>query len=151
MSIKTFFAKIWDVLKAEAPHAAGWEHAAATTLRVTAPLLNTLLTLAVGPAAAAKVAGIVAQVQKDMNDVAQTLSTGGSPATFGSVLGSIQSNLGTLLADADIKNETKFTEIEATVNTVIQEVEAVTASMPPAPPAPAPVTQQNADGTTHSA
>jgi hypothetical protein len=155
MSIKTFFDKIWDFLKAEAPSAQNWEQAASTALKVASPLLDTLLTLTAGEAVESKVAGIVAQVQQDMSGAAGLLSgAGGTKATLTSFLTSIQTNLGTLLTDADVKNATKFTEIESTANTIIGEIEAVASSMPsdytpPAPPA-APVSAAAASDAPHA-
>lgn len=87
MSIKTFFEKLWYFLKAEAPSAANWEQAASTALKVASPLLDTLLTLTAGEAVESKVAGIVAQVQKDMAGAAGLLSgAGGTKATLTSFL-----------------------------------------------------------------
>lgn len=154
MSVKTFFEKVWGFLKAEAPHASSWEQAASTALKVAAPLLNTLITLTAGEAAATKVAGIVAQIQKDMATCAQVLDGTGAyagGATLTSVLGSIQSNLGGLLADADVKNSTHLTEIESTVNTVIGEVEAVASAMPAGFTPSAPAAMAAAAGATSEA
>jgi len=164
MSIKTFFEKIFDFLKAEAPKAATWEKAAATALNVASPLLDELVGLTAGEAAETVVSNIVAQVKKDMAGASAVLAgSGGTTATLNSFLSSIQTNMGTLLTDADVKNATKFTEIESTANTVIGEIEAVVSSMPAdytppapvaapapvAPAAPAPSTTM-ADGTTHT-
>jgi hypothetical protein len=142
MSVKTFFEHVWDWLKAEAPHASSWESAALTALKVSAPLLNTLITLTAGAPIAAKVAGVVSQAQADIAGAAATISTAGAATgglTISSFLGSVQANLGTLLTDADVKNATEFTKIESTINTVVGEVQAITSLMPAATaPAPAP-------------
>jgi hypothetical protein len=56
------------------------------------------------------------------------------------LLTSVQTNLGTLLADADIKNSTKAADITGAVNTLIGEVEAILAAAPVPVPAAASAT-----------
>src|SRR5271157_4962597 len=133
MSLKTFFEHVGDWLKEVLGKEATWEQAASTALKVAAPLLTTLITLTAGAPIAAKVAGIVAQVQADMAGAATVISTSGAATggvTISSFLGSVQTNLGTLLTDADVKNSTEFTKIESTINTVIGEVVAIGSAMP---------------------
>jgi len=153
--IKTFFEKCWDFLKTEAPKAATWEKAAATALNVTAPLLDELVGLTAGEAAETVVSNVIAQVKKDMADASAVLAgSGGSGATLTTALGSIQSNLSTLLTDADVKNATKFSEIESTANTIIGEIEAVASSMPSGytpPAAPAAANSSTSESVTATA
>lgn len=130
--IKTFFEHIYDFLKAHLGSAASFEHTAATAISIAKPLLNTLLVLTAGEPIADKVAGVVKQVTTDLNDTSAILS--GAEAgglTLAGVLESVKSNLGTLLADADVKNSTKATQIEGVVNTIVGEVEAILAAAPP--------------------
>jgi hypothetical protein len=131
MSVKTFFEKIGDWFK-EIGHVSTWEQTALTTLKIAAPLLNTLITLTAGEPIAAKVAGIVNQVISDLGATSALLtgSQGASGVTVTSFLESVKSNLGALLADADIKNSTKAEQITGVVNTVIGEIEAISSAMP---------------------
>ena len=70
---------------------------------------------------------VVNQVRTDLNNTSALLSgaeaTGG--VTLTSLLGSIQSNLGTLITDSDIKNSTKASQIADVANTLIGEVQAI--------------------------
>jgi hypothetical protein len=143
--LKTFFEKIGEWLK-EIGHSATLEKTALTTLKVAAPLLDTLVGLVAGEPAEALVSKKVDQAQTDIAGAAALLSgaSAGGAVTVTSFLGSVKTNLASLLADADVKNSTKATQIESTVNTVIGEVEAIQAAIePPAASstaAPAPVT-----------
>lgn len=129
----SFFSKIEAWFK-ELGHAQTWEQTAATTIKVAAPLLNTLITLTAGDPAAAKVSGVVTQVLQDLGAASAVLSdaqsAGGVSVT--SFLTSVQTNLASLLADADVKNSTKATQVTGVVNTVLGEVEAIISAMPKA-------------------
>ena len=126
--VKTFFEHVWAALKDHFGDAAKVEQAASIGLGVLAPLLNTLLTLTAGETIASKVAGVVATVQTELANAAALLSgaEAGDPShTLDGFLSDVQTNLGTLLTDADVKNSTKATEITGVVNTLIGEVEAI--------------------------
>jgi hypothetical protein len=131
MSVKTFFEKIGEWFK-EIAHNTTWEQTALTTLKVVAPLLDTLVTLTAGEAAGAVVANAVNQLQSDIAGAAALLSgaDAGGTVTVTSLLNSVKTNLGTLLADADVKNSTKITQITSVANTVIGEVEAILSAVP---------------------
>ena len=130
--VETFFEHIGHWLKAHLGTAASFEKTAATALSVAAPLLQELLTLIKGEPFAAKVGGVVTQVQNDLNDTAALLNGAGASGgiTVQSALGAVQSNLGTLLADADIKNSAKSSQIQGIVNTLLGEVTAVLGAIP---------------------
>jgi hypothetical protein len=148
MSIKTFFQHVGEFFLEAFKKAPSFEQVASTTLKLAAPLLGTVLTLIAGPAAATKAQGIISQVQADMAGLATALSGAGiatGNVTLTSFLESIKTNLGTLLTDADIKNEAKFSEIEGVANTFIGEIEAIAGAIPP-PPSPT-----HADGTVNTA
>jgi hypothetical protein len=144
--VKTFFDHIGEWFQDHLGNAATFEKTAATAISVAEPLLDTLLALAVGEPFAAKVQAIANQVVNDLNNTSAILkgaeATGGMTVT--SLLTSVQTNLGTLLADADIKSSAKSAEITDVVNTLSGEVEAIltaASATPPAPvavPAPAP-------------
>lgn len=129
--VKTFFEHIGEWLKDHLGDAQSVEHTAATALAVASPLLNTLLVLTLGQPIAAKVSAAVGAVQTKLANAqallagAETTIANGSPITLDGLLGGIKSDLSTLLADADVKNSAKVTEITSVVNTLIGEVEAV--------------------------
>ena len=125
--IKTFFEHVGEWFKEHLGSAASFEKTASTAIGVAEPLLDTLLALAVGEPIAAKVTAIVNQVKNDLNNTSALLAgaeaTGG--VTLTSLLGSVQTNLGTLLTDADIKSSTKAAQIADVANTLIGEVQAI--------------------------
>jgi hypothetical protein len=127
----SFFKKIEDWFK-ELGHAQTWEKTAVTTIKVAAPLLNTLITLTAGEPIAAKVSGVVNQVLSDLGAASAVLSDSetASGVSVTSFLSSVQANLQTLLADADVKNSTKAEQITGVTNTVIGEVEAILEAAP---------------------
>jgi hypothetical protein len=132
MSVKTFFEHVGEWFKEHLGSAATFEKTAATAISIAEPLLDTLLTLTAGEPFAVMVCGVVTQVKNDLNNTSAILNgaeaTGGMTVT--SLLTSVQTNLGTLLADADIKNSTKAADITGAVNTLIGEVEAILAAAP---------------------
>jgi hypothetical protein len=131
--VKSFFDHIGEWLEDHLGSASSFEHTASVALGVASPLLTTLLTLVAGEPIAAKVSAVVAQVQNDLSNTSAILNGAeASDATHSltGFLGSVKTNLGTLLADADIKNSAKADQITEIVNTVIGEVEAVAAAIP---------------------
>lgn len=142
VEVETFFKKIESFFKSIG-HAAPWEKTAATALSVAAPLLDTLVTLTAGEAAGELVSSIVSAIQTKMAQATALLSTATSDLppgglTVSGILSDINTNLGTLLADADVKNSTKITQIESVVKTVSGEITAITAAMPATPAQPTP-------------
>lgn len=122
----SFFSKIEAFLK-KALGSTTWEKTASGVLTVAAPLLETAVQLAAGSAAEAAVAEVVGQVQSDLAAVNAVISsaTAAGKVTATSVLGAVQTNLGTLLTSADVKSAAKSSEITTVVSTVISELEAV--------------------------
>ena len=104
------------------------EKTAATALAVCVPLLNTLITLTAGAPIAAKVSAVATTVQTKLNNAIALLNgaEAGDPShTVDGFLAEVQTNLGSLLDDVDVKNSTKATQISSVVNTLIGEVEAI--------------------------
>jgi hypothetical protein len=113
--------------------AASFEHTASTTIALISPLVNTLVALTADSSIASKVAGVVGQVVTDLNNTAAMLTGGEAGSAEHTILGflqGVQTNLGTLLADADVKNSAKAAEITGVVNTVLGEVEAIVQAIP---------------------
>lgn len=136
MSVKTFFEHIGEWLHEHLGSAASFEHTAATAINVAKPLLNSLLVLTAGEPIAAKVAGVVNQVSTDLENTSAILNGAAAGGlTLTSILTGVQTNLGTLLADADVKNSTKVAQIEGVANMIIGEVQAILAAAHPAAPA----------------
>jgi hypothetical protein len=135
---ESFFKKIDDFFKTIG-HEATWEKTASTTLAVAAPLLDTLVTLTLGEPAGELVAKTVSAIQTKMAQASALLA--GAEAgvqggvTVASVFSDINSNLGTLLADADVKNSKKIAQVESIAKTVTGEISAIMAAMPASPTA----------------
>jgi len=129
--VKSFFEHIGEWLKDHLGDAQTVEHQAATAIAVFSPLLNTIITLTAGSAIAAKTASYVATIQTKLANAsallsgAETTVVSGSPITLDSVLTGVKSDLTEFLADVDVKNSTKITEITSVCNTIIGEVEAI--------------------------
>ena len=127
--IEGFFSHIFSWFENDAAH---FETSAATAISVAAPLVEELITLTAGTAAAAKVQAVVHQVVTDLNSTAAMLkgaeAAGGH--TVSGLLGDVVKNLPALLADADVKNSAHAAQIEGVVNTVVGEVQAILAAIP---------------------
>lgn len=136
MSVKTFFEKFGSELKKLFGSTATWEQTARSVITYVAPILETIIGLAAGGPAEAAVSGVVNSIQADLATISAVVQgaavTPRSPTavTVKTALESIKANLGSLLADADIKNSTKVTEITAAVNGISGEVEALLANLP---------------------
>lgn len=112
--------------------APSWQQTASATLTVTAPLLQTIVTLSAGEAAGAEVGSIVSEVQSDMAAAATLIKSSGATPTLTSVLGSIQTNLGGLLTAGHIKDQGTLTKVTSIVNTFVGEIEAIASVIPKA-------------------
>jgi hypothetical protein len=141
--MKKFFSKVEAFFK-KAFGSSKWEKTASTTLTIVTPMVVGLLTVTVGPAAAAAVAGVLSTVQKDLAaaavlidamDEAGTSATGVTQVV--NILGSVKSNLGSILQIAEIKNSGKVSEITTVVNTLVDELDAIVAAAPSVQPAKA--------------
>ena len=117
-ALKNFFLK----LDKDEPQI---EKAAALTLQVAAPLVETIVGLTAGEAAAAEIAVIVTDVQTEMANVQTTLAAAGPAPTVTSALTAIVSNLKALLTGAQIKNPATLSKVSTVVETVVGEVEAI--------------------------
>jgi hypothetical protein len=113
-----------------------WEKTASATITYVAPLLETIVQLTAGSAAETVTAGVVATVQSDLATLSAVVdgATATPPANelaaATEALTSIQTNFGSLLAAAEVKNSGKVTEITAVANTIIGEVEAILGNIP---------------------
>jgi hypothetical protein len=126
--VKSFFEHIGEWLKDHLGVAQSVEHTAATALAVFSPLLKQLVVLAAGQSIAAKVSNVVSTVQTNLANAIALLNgaEAGDPShTLDGFLSGVQTNLGTLLTDVDIKNSAKASEITSLVNTAIGEIEAI--------------------------
>jgi len=131
MSAKTFFDHIGEWFKDHfASHT--WQQKASLAIALVRPLLLSLTQAAAGSTAETKVAGVVGQVTTDLNDIEAVINgaetTGGF--TLQSALSSLQTNMSDLVADADVKNSAKASEIVNFANTILAEVQAIAAAVP---------------------
>ena len=141
--MKKFFAKVEAFFK-KAFGSSKWEKTASTTLTIIIPMITVLLTVTVGPAAAAAVSGVLSTLQKDLSaaavvidamDEAGTSATG--VAQVVNILNAAKANLSSVLQIAEVKNSGKVAEITTTVNTLVDEFDAILAAVPTVFPSPA--------------
>lgn len=136
MSFISFFDKVGSELK-KLFGSTTWEKQAQGVITYVAPLLETVLALA-DPPLAPLFQKVINTIQADLATVSAVVSGAQVPAgsttaaTVKAALGSIQTNLSSLLADADVKNSTKATEITAAVTGITSEIDALASSMPAA-------------------
>ncbi len=130
-AVKSFFEKL--------AHSNTWEKSVSTTLDILAPLTEEVIALTAGEPAAAEVASVISEVQKDLGVVAGVVNgaEGGSApasliATAQQSLNAVKSNLGALLAAGHIKDTATLTKVTATVNTIVGEVDAILGAIPTA-------------------
>jgi hypothetical protein len=131
--VKTFFEHIGEFLKDHLGSAASFEQTAATTLTVVSPLLDSIVAEAAGEPFEAKVAAVIAKVQTSLNNAAAILKgaqVGDATHSLAGFLSEVQTDLPTLLEDAQIKNSAKLAKIEGFANTVLGEVGAIAAAIP---------------------
>lgn len=129
--VKSFFAHIGEWFESIGKDG-NWAHKAALAIAVIRPLLLELVSLAAGTSAEAKVATVSTQVGTDLND-AEALLTGAETTgklTLTGTLSSLQTHMGTLLTDADVKNSTKAAEITGAANTILGEIQAIAEAVP---------------------
>jgi hypothetical protein len=113
-----------------------WEKTVSATLTYTAPVLETVVALTAGEPAAALITGIVREVQTDMAVVAVTVDDAQSPAgttapaSAVNVLGSIKTNLASILAGGHIEDPKTLTAVTGVVDKVIGEVDAMLENAP---------------------
>jgi hypothetical protein len=128
--VKTFFEHIGEWLKANLGSAASDEHTAATTISMVSPLLVQLVSMVAGSAVAAKVQAVVTQITNDLNNTsALLLGASQGDQTAIDYLNDAKGALSTLLADADVKNAARATEIQQIGTTVINEIEAIVTAL----------------------
>ena len=114
-----------------------WTHGAQVAITVAAPLVETVASLAGGPAVGAEVAGIMNTVKTDFGVVSVTLGQiQAQPGNVNAItllkntLASIKTNLAQLLAVAAIKDPATQQTVTLTVNMIIGEIDAILASVP---------------------
>jgi hypothetical protein len=131
---KTFFEKVGTEIEKLFGGKASLEQKIQSVIAFTAPLVNTIVTLA-DPSIAPQVSKAVTVVQSDLATISTVVqgstvvpgSTGAQTAI--TALNSIKTNLNDLLTEAGVKNTAKFAQISAAANLVIGEVEAILANM----------------------
>ncbi len=133
----SFFSEIEKVFK-ELFGSAKWENTASEVITVVTPLVSTILVFTAGEPAATTFNAVVLKVQNGLAAAAKVISdvsAGTKPSAsaaseLSTILSSIQSDLGTLLAAGQIKNPATQAKVTAIVNTIIGEVEAILQVLP---------------------
>ena len=109
------------------------ERIAGTVLTYAGPALQTIVTADAGSAAGTLVGKVVSQAQADLLAASGLIQDFGATPTVGSIIGSVQTNLNSLLAAGHVSNPTSV----STVSKVVTELEQLVAALTPvAPPAP---------------
>lgn len=131
--------KFWDKVEAAFKKLFGstkWEQTATSVITYVAPLVETIVGLAAGGPAEALVTSVVNIVKSDLATVSAIVSgatetpAGTALVAVKNALSSIQTNLGSVLSDADVKNSAKYADITSVVNLIVGEVEAVLSNIP---------------------
>lgn len=136
MSIKSFFEKVGDELK-KLFGSTNWEKQTQAVITYVAPVLDTILTFA-DPSIEPIVSGVIAKVQADLAAVSAAVSGAAVPAgstasaAVQAAMGSVKTNLTSLLSVAEVKNSAKVTQITAAVNTIVSEIDACLTYLPSA-------------------
>ena len=127
MSVKTFFERVETEFK-RLFGSTKWESTTLSVINYAAPLVETLATLAAGPAAGTALTGVLNQVKAGLATVSAVVSGAITPtpanelATAKQALASVQANLNAILTDADIKNDAHFADISAVATLILNEV-----------------------------
>lgn len=132
----SFFSKIWAALKKFFTDPTV-DQTIETTLTVAQPLIATLLTLTVGAPAAAVASAVIAKVQTGIaavSKIAADVKAGTTTATSGaqsaiSILQTVQTDLGTVLSAAQIKDPTTAAKVTAIVDSVAESLQELVANL----------------------
>jgi len=114
---------------------ANWAHTASVALSLAGPPAILIVQETLGSADAAQTTSVINEIQTDLATVSQLLSQAQSGDTsvkgqIRSLLGSIQANLASILADAHVKNSANAAKITSLVNAFSEEITVVLAMMP---------------------
>jgi hypothetical protein len=130
---KSFFSKLESFFK-KVFGSSTWERTAETAITITAPLLETLVALTAGEPAAAALTGVIKQAENDLAGTAvllqqAQLGDGTAKTQATNMIAAVDTNLQTLLTDAQIKDPATLEKVTAVVNTVSGELQAILAAV----------------------
>jgi hypothetical protein len=129
----SFFGKIGTFFKDLFEDKTAWEKTAAVALGIVKVGAGTIATLALGPAAAAKVNGVITQVQNDLAGAETILASDSGGTAQQQLLAlakGVQTNFATLLTDADVKNDANAAKITEEVNLAISALDTIIDALP---------------------
>jgi hypothetical protein len=121
-AFKADFLKLWGKLPAE-------DKVVSETLSVAVPLVNDLLTIG-DPAVEAEVAPILAIVQAKFATVSTLVTSAEAPGTLSGAVTSLQSNIGSILSLASVKNSSKQATVTTTVGKLVSLLNEIEADFP---------------------
>jgi hypothetical protein len=133
--VKKFWQRVESVFK-KLFGSSKWEKTALSVISYIAPILETIIALAVGGPAAAIVTNAIEMAKTDLATMAAVVdgATGTPPPNelqlFVQAENSIRANLGGLLQLAEIKNSGKQAEITNAVNLIVGELDAAVQNLP---------------------
>jgi hypothetical protein len=130
----SFFGNAQHFFKNLFNQAPSWSQTASTTLKLIAPLTGTIVELTAGDAGAAQATRVISEVQSDLAVASSLLaqSHGNPTAPDGLVnsLNAAKANLQGLLTAGHIKDPATVKKVEAAVNTISGEVDAIRSIIP---------------------
>jgi len=132
-ALHTFGAWAERELAALVGHAPQIEQVAAAVLKYAGPALQTVVTVEAGAPAGALVGKVVADAQAGLIAASSLIYDFGATPTAGTVLASIQSNLGALLSAGHVTNANSV----ATVTKIVTELASLSTAITAANPTPA--------------
>jgi hypothetical protein len=141
--MKTLVDKIGDFFKrsGKAMTSVNWTQTASVALAVVAPLAESIVAMTAGEAGAAAIAKVVSEIQADLATASGLISVYNTDnhasvtASLTSVLSDVQTNMGSILTAANIKNPATLAKVTGAANTITGELAAILKLVPASPTA----------------
>ena len=133
--MKSFFSKVAAFFK-KALSNTQWEQTVITTLNIVGPLIQSIIAMTAGEAAAASVGAVMSEVSRDLATImglVQTYELGDHATISGRITtlaDEVKANLAGLLAAGHVKNDATVSKLSAIVTAVNGELDAVVKSLP---------------------
>ena len=115
---------------------ASWSQKALGVIHLVAPLLQTILTLTVGAGAGTEVQAVIGEIQTSIAALSalvagvSTTPDASTAAQISSLLGSIESNLKSLLAAGHIKDPNTLAKVTAITDSIVSELQVILSELP---------------------
>lgn len=133
--METFFSKLWSGIKSMWKKAPAAEVAAASAINYVVPFIESLDEIIL-PEFAPILNPILDKIKVGLTALKVTIQGAGPTATVASIMGSINTNLTTLVSAAQIKDAALAQKIQAVATLVMGELSAISSTSAPTPNAP---------------